>query len=155
MVCFPSRRAIRCIDYIRAPFSDNSACQGDTVPSAWCGNIIIIRVLQIERVSRLPNHSPVLQSSYSTLKSPSPSTAPKRAYVTCVCAFREVCACVGVSAMQYRPGTTLTLTTLPVRPSVHLNHPAVVNYQGSIALTHKAQVQCVSACVCACGCACV
>lgn len=68
------------------------------------------------------------------------------AHFSCAC----VHVCVGVSVFPYCPGTTLTLTTLPARPSAHFNHPAVVNYQGSIALTHKAQIWRLWVCVCAC-----
>lgn len=54
-----------------------------------------------------------------------------------VCVLKWIRACVGVRVFQDRPETTLTLTTLPARPSSRLNHPALIHYQGSIALTHK------------------
>lgn len=167
--CFPSSgTAVRCIDYISAPFSYNSSFQGDTVRSAWCGIIIIIvRVLQIKRV---PCHRllmvPPLAAVHDLNSEHVEITVSRhrfgaRVHATHTCVRVYVCVHLPLSiyvgarvcrrcVSLYRPGTTLTLTTLSVRPSAHLIHPAVVNYQGSIALTHAAQIRCLWVCVCAC-----
>lgn len=95
----------------------------------------------------------------STLKSRSPRTDPgararERAYACEVCERarlqpRVAHARVGVSAFLRRPGSALTLTTLPARPCARLKRTAALNYLGSMALTRKAPIRCQRAFGCA------
>lgn len=132
-MCFPSRKAMRVIDYISAAFSHNSACQGETV-RGWSGTgVIVIRVLQIKQVSRhrllmVPPLAAVHDRNSERVEIAVPAhgsgaCACTRVGSACVRArarlpTRTAHACVGVSAFLHCPGSALTLTTLRVRAPV-------------------------------------